>query len=336
MTKMQKPLRATVFGGGSWGTALAQVLADGGHEVRMYVRDASVADSINTEHKNSQYLKQYTLNKNIIASTKLSDFTEQDIYVLSIPSQNLRDFLRSVKDYLPKNCILINTAKGIERNSGNSMYEIVSEELADLEPRYAILSGPSFADEVMQNKPTAVVLASEHQALLEELREAFSTKYFRCYSCNDVLGVELGGALKNIMAIAVGLCDGLGFGQNSRAALLTRSLAEMSRLGLSLGAKAATFTGLSGLGDLCLTANGNLSRNRQVGLRLGQGESLAYIVDSLGMVAEGVKTTEAVHAMIEKHNINAPITTAVYNILYNNLAPRECALQLMQRDLREE
>ncbi len=332
----KKTLRVAVLGGGSWGTALAHVIAQAGHEVCLFVRDTAVEQSINAERKNPHYLTQYTLNQNVTASTHWPDLTHYDIHVLSIPAQNLRHFLQGIKEFLPQNCILVNTAKGIECLTGKTMRVVVQEELQDIQPRYVILSGPSFADEVMHNEPTAVVLGSVHKELLEELRTAFSSTYFRCYSSTDVLGVELGGALKNIMAIAVGLCDGLGHGHNSRAALLTRSLAEMSRLGIALGAQATTFMGLSGLGDLALTANGNLSRNRQVGMRLGQGEKLTHIVESLGMVAEGVKTTEAVHKMIKKYDISAPITQAVYAILYTDLSPRQCVMQLMQRSLRDE
>ncbi len=337
MNKTQfTPLRTGVFGGGSWGTALAHVLAEAGHRVTLFVRHESVANSINAEHKNPKYLTQYPIHPNVKATTKHTELQDYDFFVLAIPAQNLRSFLTTIGQSLPHECILVNSAKGIESSTGKPMQEVVQEELAQLSPLYATISGPSFADEVMQSMPTAVVLGCEDQKLGERLRSIFSTPYFRCYSSTDVLGVELGGALKNIMAIAVGLCDGLGFGQNTRAALLTRALAEMSRLGLAAGAQAKTFMGLSGLGDLVLTANGNLSRNRQVGLRLGQGEKLSHIIESLGMVAEGVKTTEAVYNLTKKYNVSAPISTAIYDILYTNLSPQECAKQLMQRSLRDE
>ncbi len=332
----KKCLRVAVLGGGSWGTALAHVLADAGHEVCLFVRHEDVAHTINNEHRNPRYLTQYLIHKNIIATINPAKLAAYDLFVLAVPTQNLRSFLGNIKDYLPKNCILVNSSKGIESASGKNMRMVVYEELQDIYPQYAIISGPSFAEEVMQSMPTAVVLGCEEIKLAEKLREVFATPYFRCYSCTDVLGVELGGALKNVMAIAVGLCDGLGFGHNTRAALITRSLAEMSRLGLAAGANAGTFMGLSGLGDLTLTANGNLSRNRQVGLRLGQGEKLAYIVQSLGMVAEGVKTTEAVYNLAKKHAVNAPIAQAVYEILYADLSPQACAAKLMQRSLRNE
>ncbi len=329
-------LRVGVFGGGSWGTALSHVLGDAGHDVTLFVRHEAVANSINTEHKNPKYLTKYPIHTRVKATTQYDDLDSYDFFVLAIPAQGLRDFLYNILRELPDKCILVNSAKGIECSTGKHMQLVVHEELVELFPRYATISGPSFADEVMQAMPTAVVLGCEEKRLGERLRAVFSTPYFRCYSSNDVLGVELGGALKNVMAIAVGLCDGLGFGQNTRAALLTRALAEMSRLGLAAGAQAKTFMGLSGLGDLVLTANGNLSRNRQVGLRLGQGEKLSHIVESLGMVAEGVKTAEAVYAMTKEYALSAPISQAVYDILYTDLSPQECAKQLMQRGLRDE
>ncbi len=332
----KSPLRVAVLGGGSWGTALAHVLADADHDVCLFVRDAEVAQSINATHKNLYYLKQYAIHASVKAATDMSQLGKYDLFVLAIPTQSVRTFLQGIRHLLPKNCILVNTAKGLESSTAKTIGQVVAEELGDICPQYVILSGPSFADEVMQRQPTAVVLGSECSTLGTELRTIFSTPYFRCYSGSDVRGIELGGALKNIMAIAVGLCEGLGFGHNSRAALMTRSLAEMSRLGKACGAQATTFMGLSGLGDLTLTAHGNLSRNRQVGMRLGQGESLSYIVDSLGMVAEGVKTTEAVYGMLQKHAVSAPITEAVYNILYTDMSPKECVAELMRRNLKDE
>ncbi len=330
------PLRIAVLGGGSWGTALSHVLADAAHDVCLFVRDDQVAQSINATHSNPHYLTQYTLHNAVTASTHMEQLAEYDMFVLAIPAQSLRSFLQQWQHVLPKNCIIVNTAKGLESTTAKTMGQVVTETLAHKTPQYAILSGPSFADEVMQHQPTAVVLGASSKKLGADLRGIFSTAYFRCYSGSDVLGIELGGALKNIMAIAVGLCDGLGLGHNSRAALITRSLTEMSRLGQACGASPSTFMGLSGLGDLTLTANGNLSRNRQVGLRLGQGEKLSYIVDSLGMVAEGVKTTEAVYTMLQKYEVAAPITEAVYKILYTNMSPQDCVAELMQRHLKDE
>ncbi len=329
-------MRIAVLGGGSWGTALAHMLSKKGHIVRLLVRDAAVAQHINDEHKNSRYLIDYSLHEKLKAYTDMATLGEQDVYVLAIPIQKLRSFLQEINEHLPAKAVLVNTAKGIECDSGMTMSQVVEEVLWHKSPYYAVLSGPSFAVEVVQDLPTAVVLGCAAAGLDTHLRHVFSSPLFRCYSCADVRGVELGGALKNIMAIAAGLCDGLGFGHNTRAALMTRSLAEMRRLGRALGAEERTFIGLSGLGDLTLTCMGDASRNRQVGLRLGRGESLEYIENTLGMVAEGVKTTEAAYAMVEKHNVNAPIISAVYAVLYKGASPYNCVRELMVRSLRAE
>ncbi len=329
-------LRIAVLGGGSWGTAVAHMLSKKGHRVCLFVRDATIAKHINNEHANFRYLAEYSLHEKLKACTNMATLGEQDIYVLAIPAQKMRSFLQENGKFLPTGAVIVNTSKGIECESGMTMSEVVAEVLGHKLPQYAVLSGPSFAVEVMQDLPTAVVLGCAKEGLDTHLRHAFSSPLFRCYSSADVRGVELGGALKNIMAIAAGLCDGLGFGHNTRAALMTRSLAEMRRLGRVLGAEERTFMGLSGLGDLTLTCMGDASRNRQVGLRLGQGESLTYIENNLGMVAEGVKTTEAAYAMIEKNAINAPIISAVHAVLYKGASPYDCVRELMVRSLKAE
>ncbi len=329
-------VRIAVLGGGSWGSALAHMLAGAGHEVCLFVRNEATALHINTAHKNPHYLHKYVLHENVTASTDLTQLRGQDLYVLAIPTQNLRVFLQEIGEFLPFGAVLVNTAKGIEHQSSCTMNSVVQQVLAHKAPQYAILSGPSFATEVMENLPTAVVLGCETHGLDVRLRSIFSSPIFRCYSCSDVLGVELGGALKNIMAIAVGLCDGLGFGHNTRAALMTRSLAEMCRIGVALGAQERTFMGLSGLGDLTLTCMGDASRNRQVGLRLGKGECLENIEKSLGMVAEGVKTTAAAKIILEKYDISAPIINAVYAIVHEGASAYDCVNTLMTRSLKAE
>ena len=237
---------------------------------------------------------------------------------------------------LPPDCVLVNTAKGIEVSELVTVERMVREELPGFVGRYAVLSGPSFALEVATCKPTAVVLGCRDERLGARLREVFATPWVRSYSSTDVPGVELGGAIKNVIAIAAGLSDGLGFGLNARAALVTRGLAETSRLGVALGARASTFMGLSGLGDLMLTCSGDLSRNRQVGLRLGAGESLEDIASSMCMVAEGVKTTQAVHRLAQRLGVDMPVTGTMYSVLYEGFAPREAVQALMGRQLKEE
>ena len=237
---------------------------------------------------------------------------------------------------LPKKTVIVSASKGVEVKSLKTVGDIVEEELSDLNPRYAVLSGPSFADEVVRNLPTATVLATSDRVLGETLREVFSTPSFRTYSSIDVRGVELGGALKNVMAIATGLSDGLGFGNNTRAAIITRGLAEISRLGMALGAQPSTFMGLSGMGDLVLTCTGDLSRNRQVGLGLAEGKSLEAIVEGMGMVAEGVKTTEAAYHLATKLGIDMPITSTMYGVLKEGRNPHDEVEGLMTRALRDE
>ena len=310
----------TVAGGGSWGTALAHLLAVRGHRTRLWLRDAAVAEAINTRHENPRYLPGLALHPDLEAGTG-PELLDTELLLLAIPCQQLRGWLHAMRDHLHPEPVLINAAKGLELGTLSPCSRIVAEELAGRPFHYAMLSGPSFAAEVVRDQPTAVVLATAEEALGCRLRELFSCATFRCYSSTDVLGVELGGALKNVMAIAAGVCDGLGLGHNSRAALLTRGLAEMSRIGEACGAQAATFMGLSGLGDLALTCTGDLSRNRQVGLRLGQGESLEHITSSLGMVAEGVKTTSAVYDLARRLGVETPVTDTVQGLLHGGESP---------------
>ncbi len=333
---MNKKLNIAVAGGGSWGTALAHMLGNGGHEVVIYLRDENVCSAINTQSENPKYLAGLKLNKNVSASLEKDCLLNKDIYLLAIPCQQVRTFLIEHKNYFPQNAIIVNSAKGLEFPKATNVGQIIEDVLNDKNIEYATISGPSFAKEVLEGQPTAVVLACKNEEKGKYLREIFSNPSFRCYSSTDVIGVELGGALKNVIAIAAGVCDGLGFGHDPRAALLTRGLAEMSRLGVALGAEVTTFMGLSGVGDLILTCTGNLSRNRQVGLRLGKGEELNAIVESLGMVSEGVKTTEAVYTRAKELNISLPITDAMYEILFLKKDPKEVVKNLMARKLREE
>ncbi|NHZ47225.1 NAD(P)H-dependent glycerol-3-phosphate dehydrogenase, partial [Nitratidesulfovibrio liaohensis] len=259
-----------------------------------------------------------------------------DVVLSVVPCQQVRGVLRGLRPLLPREVVFVSASKGVETGSMRTIAEMVAEELDGLDPRYAVLSGPSFAAEVVRNLPTAVVLGCTDADLGARLREVFSTPGFRTYSSTDVRGVELGGAVKNVIAIAAGLSDGLGFGSNARAGLITRGLAEMSRLGEALGARASTFMGLSGLGDLVLTCTGDLSRNRQVGLRLAEGRALADIVVEMRMVAEGVKTTEAVHDLAAAMGVDMPITDAMYSVLHDGANPHDAVRELMTRELKEE
>ena len=330
-------MRITVIGGGSWGTALANLLAHKGLFVSILVRRKEAAEEITQRHENSRYLPGFALSPALWASCDPKEaLQDADICLLAVPCQEMRATLNRLAPFVPAGAVPVCASKGVEINGLHSMHEVVEATLPAQSRSYAILSGPSFAKEVMENKPTAVALGCADPASAEMLREALSTPLFRVYSSTDVIGVELGGAVKNVMAIAAGLCDGLGLGNNARAALITRGLAEMSRLGKAMGAKEGTFMGLSGLGDLVLTCTGDLSRNRQVGLRLADGESMEHIAGTMHMVAEGVKTTEAICALGKRHGIDLPLSEAVYKVVHNGAAPKAMVRELMARALREE
>ena len=332
-------MTVTVYGGGSWGTALAHALACGGHGTRLLVRDATVAEAVNERHENPRYLPGLRLHADVLAVTDPSVLAESDVWVLAVPCQSQRAALEDVRRLLRPSTVVVNASKGIELNSLKPMSEVAAEGLGragHFEGRYAVLSGPSFAREVVECKPTAVVLGCADETLGASLRELFATTWFRSYSSTDVRGVELGGAVKNVIAIAAGVSDGLEFGHNARAALITRGLAEITRLGVALGARPSTFMGLSGLGDLMLTCAGDLSRNRQVGLGLGRGESLASVIKAMRTVAEGVKTSAAVYRLAQSLGVDMPITAAMNTVLDGSLSPVEAVRGLMSRALKEE
>ena len=330
-------MNIAVLGGGSWGTALAHVFALGGHRVTMLVRKPEAAEEITERHTNERYLPGSLLSPALMATIDpAAALADANIAILAVPCQSMRSFLLSVKDFLPKNAALVCASKGLEKGTHALMSRVVAEEMPHMATRYAILSGPSFAREVVEGLPTAIVLGCLDAPLAAMLRHELSSAMFRVYSNPDVAGVECGGALKNVMALAAGMADGLGFGHNSRAALITRGLAEMSRLGVALGGNAATFMGLSGMGDLVLTATGDLSRNRQVGMRLGKGEKLEDIIASMRHVAEGVPTTEAVYDLARSLKIDLPITFAMRAIILGETDPRSAVRELMQRELKDE
>lgn len=330
-------MKIAVVGAGSWGTTLASMLADKGLTTSLWVREEELAAIIEDTSENAWFLPGIKLPQKLLVTSDLSEALNGAEYVLmAVPCQFLRQVLRHMREYLAKSPVIVCCSKGIEIDSLQPMSGVVMEEMADLLPKYAVLSGPSFAREVSQRLPTAVTLGCGDKKLGIYLQEALSTDYFRVYLSQDYRGVELGGALKNVMAIAAGISDGLEFGTDARAALITRGLAEMSRLGVAMGAKAQTFMGLSGLGDLVLTCTGDLSRNRQVGLRIGQGESLDSIVHSMRAVAEGVKTTQAVYELGRKSGVELPITEQVYGMLYAKKDPRLSVHELMTRALKEE
>lgn len=326
-----------VIGAGSWGTALAALLASKGL-VTIWCLEPEVAEGINRDRRNPLYVSDFLLPASLRAETdlRLVAATHQ-ILIMVVPTQFTRRILRSMVEVVTPETLFVFASKGVEVETLTLISEIHAEIFGQAwRNRACFLSGPSFAREVLQGLPTAVAIAGEDAERVRQMQMLFHTPSFRTYGSADVIGVELGGALKNVIALAAGISDGLGFGNGARAALLTRGLVEIVRLGLHMGAMAETFTGLSGMGDLLLTATSTLSRNYTVGWRLGQGESLEQIQQGTREVAEGVKTTLGVRHLAAKKGVEMPIANAVYEILYENRDPRAVVKALMERDLKSE
>jgi len=327
--------RFAVLGGGSWGTALAAHLAHAGLSVRLWAREAAIAREINEQHRNSRYLPGVDLPGTLTAGSDLAaSLVGADTLIVAIPSQFCREVYRRLRPAAPERAIIVSATKGIEVDSLLRMTELAASELPGR--RLAVLSGPSFALEVCGRQPTAVVIACDDRATAESLQRALSTGTFRVYASDDVVGVELAGAVKNVIAIAAGIVDGLGYGHNTAAALITRGLAEVARLVSALGGRADTVSGLAGLGDLVLTCTGGLSRNRRVGQALGRGASLAEATGGSTMVAEGVRTTLAACALAERAAVEMPIARQMKAVLYEGKPPRAAVDDLMLRSLKRE
>ena len=305
--------KIAVIGAGSWGTALASLLGMSNYQVTLYAFEEEVISGINKGSENPLFLQGIPLSPNVKAKSfdALSEMTEEHI-VWAVPTQFSRDIAEKNKNIFYNKDIVIAT-KGIEISTGKLVIEMLEEVV---EAHYSIISGPSFAKEVALNKPTAVSIASKTPERANWWQEAFSNQFFRCYYTSDTIGVEIGGAMKNVIALAAGISDGLNFGYNARAGIITRGLAEITRLGIAMGAKQETFMGLSGMGDLVLTCTGDLSRNRQVGLKLAEGHTIEDITGKMHMVAEGVFTAKAAKAYAAKANIEMPISEQVYKIIY--------------------
>ena len=323
-----------VIGAGSWGTTLACLLADNGHDVTLWVYEKDLADRIRNSRENDVFLPGYKINDNLNISNDLEGVLKKANYILSVvPSQHTRAVFKNLVNVIREDAVIISASKGIEIGTLLTVSEIFNELTGK---KVTAISGPSFAKEVIENKPTAVTIASEDKEIGDSLQKLFSNDYFRVYTNTDVMGAELGGALKNVMAIASGISDGLGLGSSSRAALITRGLAEMTRLGVVMGAKEKTFGGLSGLGDLVLTCTGTLSRNYTVGLKLGKGEKIKEIVSSMKMVAEGVATSASAYELAKKHNVDMPIVQQIYKVINEDKDPVDAVRELMTRDLKSE
>ena len=330
--------RIAVIGAGSWGTALAQALAYLGHEVRLWAYEEEVVETILSSRENRMYLPGIEISRAILPTSDLSRAVEDVQYVLTVmPSHVCRDLYTRMLPFLRQEMILISATKGLEEGSLMRMSEVIQSVVGNrFKAKTAVISGPSFAREVADGQPTAIVVASHGSEIARSVQEAFSSKTMRLYTSTDVTGVELGGAVKNVIAIAAGVIEGLGLGHNPMAALITRGLVEIIRLGRAIGARSDTLSGLAGLGDLVLTCTGGLSRNRSVGVELGKGRSLKDIIESTHTIAEGIKTTGATVELAEAHGVEMPITHQVHRILRNEISPRQAIHELMERSLKDE
>lgn len=329
--------RIAIIGAGSWGTALAMVAAHNHHHVTLWAREPEVASAINQAHRNPLYLSDFDL-ENIRATTNIEEAIDAaDFALLVVPSHAMREIISRLRPYLNNKVVLVSAAKGVENSTLMRMEEVVADVLREsFEPRYVALSGPSFAREVAEGDPTAIVAASRDREASELVQRTLSSSVFRVYTNTDVVGTELGGAVKNVVAIAAGVVRGLGFGTNAVAAIITRGLAEMTRLALAEGARVETMAGLAGLGDLVLTCTGELSRNRHVGVELGRGRKLEEILGGMREVAEGVKTTRSIFELGRRLDIEMPITASIHALLYEDKPALDAANELMGRPLKRE
>lgn len=329
--------KIAVLGAGSWGTTLAQVLSDRGFHVTLWAREDEVREAIASRRVNELFLPGVVLSERIVPEASVARAVDGAGLVVSvIPSHGVRAVFAEAGPAMQDGAIVVSATKGIEEGTMLTPSGILGEVLAGRKIAVSVLSGPSFAKEVSQRLPAAVCAASASIEAARKVQQAFSTEYFRVYTNADVTGVELGGALKNVIAIAAGISDGLGLGHNARAALITRGLAEMARLGAGMGARAETFSGLSGLGDLVLTCTGPLSRNYSVGVEVGKGASIGDVTGRMKMVAEGVKTCRGARELATSKGVEMPIAEAVFDVLYNGVPPKEAVLGLMTRELKGE
>ena len=328
--------RVAVIGAGSWGTALAGLLVREGHRCVLWSRNERVARQIGDGRVNAEYLPDVELPPDLRVTLRLPEALEAaEFVVVAIPSHAFRKIMAAAAGDVPDGALLVSATKGLEVETLDRPSQILKEVLPD-HPQPVVISGPSFAWEVARDVPTALTAASVGEEEARRVQRLFSTPRFRVYTDDDVIGVELGGALKNVIAIAAGIADGLGYGHNSRAAIITRGLAEITRLGVVLGARTRTFAGLAGLGDLVLTCTGDLSRNRSVGLRLGRGERLDGILSAMKMVAEGVKTTQAARRLARSHGVEMPIVEEIHTILFEGKSPERATADLMLREPKPE
>lgn len=325
-----------VLGAGSWGTALAVLLARNGLETTLWGHNPEHIAELTTQRCNQRYLPEAPFPNTLILQTDLSEAVRQQHTILiAVPSHSFRFTLERIKPYLQPDSRIAWATKGLDAQNHCLLHQVVLDVLPD-HPSIAILSGPTFATELAANLPTAITVASPDSQFASKLAEMLHNPHFRAYTSQDIIGVQIGGAVKNVLAIATGVSDGLGFGANTRAALVTRGLAEMMRLGLALGGKQETFTGLAGMGDLVLTCTDDQSRNRRLGLSLGQGIELQAALQTIGQAVEGVSTAQHIYQIARQYGVDMPITEQVYNILYQQLSPKTAVNNLLKRRLKAE
>lgn len=326
-----------VLGAGSWGSALSLVLHDNGHDVRLWTHRKSQAETINTEHKNTQYLNA-DFPSDLVAYHRLQDAVEDVSAVLIVvPTKAIREVCKQLNNMVDSDVTLIHASKGIEPGTLKRVSQIIGEEMDDFKSEdIVVLSGPSHAEEVAERQPTTVTVSSFNDEKVRVTQDLFINEAFRVYTSTDMIGIELGGALKNIIALGAGISDGLGYGDNAKAAIITRGLTEIARLGSSLGANPFTFLGLPGVGDLIVTCTSVHSRNWKAGSLLGKGKKLDEVLNQMGMVVEGVRTVEAAYAFAEEQQVEMPITSGIYQILFEDKDPKQVVGQLMNRTKRQE
>ncbi len=330
--------KVAVIGAGSWGSAIAFVLAENGWNTYLWARRHEQVEEINTHHTNRAYLRDAVLPTTLRATNRLEEAVEgAAMVVLAVPTVAMRGVCQQLEPLLDTPQLFVHVSKGIEPGTLKRISEMIEEEIPKSKRRAVVaLSGPSHAEEVVQHQPTTVTVASSSKDAAKEVQDFFMSTDFRVYTNEDIIGVELGGALKNVIALGAGATDGIGYGDNAKAALITRGLAEMTRLGVAMGAHPLTFSGLSGLGDLIVTCTSEHSRNWRAGHLLGKGHSLEEVTEGMGMVIEGVRTAKAAHELAQKYNVSMPITEAIYNVLFHQVTAKEAVDHLMERDRKDE